>query len=180
MRTEGIQRRLRQPPEEIEGSTALTKSRGAAEGFRDEVFCTSDCFNGCVTENEEAEESGGEGAAGAVGGGGVDVLANEAVDLPGWKPEDVGGLRTVSGGGDDAEVRVTGGECAEGSFGVSHAGDGEIGESGELGPVGGDPGNGGEKLLVESFEGFGWKKLRAGAGAEDGVKDDARVQLASL
>jgi hypothetical protein len=67
--------------EEVEGAFALAEVGGVADGFGDEVFGSADGFDGCVAEDEEAEERGGEGAAGAVGGGGFDVLAGEPVDI---------------------------------------------------------------------------------------------------
>ena len=155
----------------------MAEAGGVAEGFGDEVFCAADGFDGCVAEDEEAEEGGGEGAAGSVGGGGMDVRADEAVDFAGGEAEDVGGLGAVAGGDDDVEMRVAGGEDVGGGFGVGQVGDGESGKGGELGPVGRDPGDGGEKLLVEGFEGLGWEEVGAGAGAEDGVEDDGSVEL---
>jgi len=64
-----------------------------------------------------------------------------------------------------------------GGLGFGESLDGERGEGGELGPVGRDPGDGGEKLLVEGFEGPDWEEVGPGAGAEDGVEDDERPRL---
>jgi hypothetical protein len=50
-----------------------------------------------------------KGAAGAVGGGGFEVLAGEPVDISRGEAEEVGGLGVVAGGGDDVEVGVSGG-----------------------------------------------------------------------
>lgn len=62
-------------------------------------------------------------------------------------------------------------------FGFGEIVDGERGEDGELVPVGRDPGDDGEKLLVEGLDGLGWEEVGAGAGAEDGVEDDGRGRL---
>ena len=156
-------------PEEVEGAAAVAEGGGVANGFGDEVLGAADGFNGSVSEDEEGEERGGEGAAGAVGGGGVEVVAGEAVDLAGGQAEDVGGLGVVAGGGDDVEVGVAGGESVGGGFCFSEVLDGERGEDGEFVPVGRDPGDDGEKLLVEGFDGGGREEVGAGAGAEDGV-----------
>lgn len=56
---------------------------GLADGFGDEVFGAADGFYGGVAKDQEAEERGGEGAAGAVGGGGFNVFAGEPVDISG-------------------------------------------------------------------------------------------------
>ncbi len=56
-------------PEEVEGAFALALFGGLADGFGDEVFGAADGFDGACAEEEVAEEGGGEGAAGSVGGG---------------------------------------------------------------------------------------------------------------
>ena len=61
----------------------MAKVGGAMDGFGDEVLGSSDGFDGGVSEDEETEERGGEGAASSVGGGGFDVLADEPVDFSG-------------------------------------------------------------------------------------------------
>ena len=97
---------LREVPEEIEGAFAVAEIGGVADGLGDEVLGSADGIDGGVAEDEEAEESGGEGAAGAMGGGGVDVLAGEPVDNSRGETEEVGGLVVVAGRGDDVKVRV--------------------------------------------------------------------------
>ena len=57
-------------PEEVEGAFAVAEVGGVADGF-----------DGGVAKEEMAEEGGGEGAAGAVGGGGIEVLAGEPVEI---------------------------------------------------------------------------------------------------
>jgi hypothetical protein len=54
-----------------------------ANGLGDKVFGSADGLDGIVTENEVAKEGGRESAAGAVGGGGIYVLAGEPVDFSG-------------------------------------------------------------------------------------------------
>ena len=100
---------LGEVPEEVEWTFALAEVRGVADGFGDKVLGSANGFDGCVAEDEEAEEGGGEGAAGAVGRGGFDVLAGEPVEISRGEAEEVGGLGVVSGGGDDVEVGVSGG-----------------------------------------------------------------------
>ncbi len=156
-------------PEEVEGAAAVAEGGGVANGFGDEVLGAADGFDGGVAQDKEGEERGGEGAAGAVRGGGVEVVAGEAMDFAGGKAEDVGGLGVVAGCGDDVEVGVAGGESVGGGFCFSEVLDGERGEDGEFVPVGRDPGDTGEKLLMEGLDGLGWKEVGAGAGAEDGV-----------
>ena len=143
-----------------------------ADGFGDEVLSAADSLDGGVAQDEETEERGGEGAAGSMGRGGVDVLAGKAMDFAGWEAEDVGGLGVVAGGGDDVEVRVPASQGVGGGFGFGDVVDGQPGEGGELGPVGRDPGDGREELPVEGVEGFGREEGGAGAGAQDGVEDD--------
>ena len=92
---------LSETPEEIEGTFAVANFGGAADGFGDEVLGAADRIDGTVAQDQETEESGGKGAAGAVGGGGVDVFADKAVDLAGRKANDVGGLGVVAAGGND-------------------------------------------------------------------------------
>ena len=92
--------------ERCEGSFAVAEGGGVADGFGDEVLGSADGFDGSVTEDEKAEEGGGEGATCAVGGGGVDVFSGEPVDISGGETEDVGGLGVVAGGGYYVEVRV--------------------------------------------------------------------------
>jgi hypothetical protein len=67
--------------EEVEGTFAVAKVGSVADGFGDEVFGSANSFDGIVAEDEVAEERRGEGAAGAVGGGGIQVLAGEPVDF---------------------------------------------------------------------------------------------------
>ena len=155
----------------------MTEVGGSVDGFGDEVFGSSDGFDGGVAEDEETEESGGKGAAGSVGGGRLDVLADEPVDFSGGEAEEVGGLGVVSGGGDDVEMGVAESEDVGGGFGLGEGLDGELGEGGELGPVGGDPGDGGEKLVVEGVESLGWEEGGSGAGAKDGVEDDGGLEV---
>lgn len=104
-------------PEEVQGAAAVAEVGGVPDGFGDKVLGAADGFKGGVAENEEAEERRGEGAAGAVGGGGVEVIAGEAVDFAGGETEDVGGLGVVAGGGDDVQVRVAPRESVGGGFG---------------------------------------------------------------
>ena len=66
---------------EVERASAVTKSGGMANGLGDKVFGSADGLDRIVAENEVAEESGGKGAASAVGGGGIYVLAGEPVDF---------------------------------------------------------------------------------------------------
>ena len=96
-------------PKEVEGAFAVAEVRGIAYGFGDEVLGVADGFDGGVAKEEMAEEGGGKGAAGAVGGGGIEVLAGEPVEISRGEAEEVGGLGMVSGGGDDVEVGVPGG-----------------------------------------------------------------------
>jgi len=96
-------------PEEIEGALSVSEVRGVADGFGDEVLRVADRFDGGVAKQEVAEEGGGEGAAGAVGGGGIEVLAGEPVEISGGEAEEVGGLGLVTGRDDDVEVGVPGG-----------------------------------------------------------------------
>ena len=87
----------------------MAEGWGSADGFGDEVFGLADGFDRGVTEDELAEEGGGEGAPGAVGGGGIEVLAGVPVDISGGESEEVGGLGVVAGGGDDVKAGVSGG-----------------------------------------------------------------------
>ena len=72
---------LGEVPAEVEGTFAVTEVGGVADGFGDEVLGSADSFDGGVAEDEEAEQRGGEGAAGSVGGGRFDVLAGESVNI---------------------------------------------------------------------------------------------------
>lgn len=170
---------LGEVPEEIEGAPAVSEVGGVVDGFGDEVLGSADGFDGGVAEDEETEERGGEGAAGSVGGGGFDVLADEPVDFSGGETEEVGGLGVVAGGDDDVKVGVPASESVGRGFGVEEILYLESGEGGELGPVGRDPGDGGEKLLVEGVECLGREEVGAGTGSEDGVEDDRRSRLTS-
>jgi len=163
---------LRKAANEVEWSLAVAQIWCGADGFGDEMFGAADGFDGRVAEDELAEEGGGEGAAGAVGGGGFEVLAGESVEISRGETEEVGGLGLVSAGGDDVEVGVAGGESFGCGFGFGEGLDGLGGEGGELGPVGGDPGDEGEELVVEELEGCGWEELGSGAGSENGVEHD--------
>ena len=96
-------------PEEVEGAFAVSEVGSVADGFGDEMFGVADGFDGGIAKEEVAEEGGGEGAAGAVGGGGLEVLAGEPVEISGGEAEEVGGLGLVSGRDDDVEVGVSGG-----------------------------------------------------------------------
>ena len=96
-------------PEEIEGTFAVSEVWGVADGLGDEVLGVADGFDGGVAKDEVAEEGGGKGAAGAVGGGGIEVLAGESVEISRGEAEEIGGLGMVPGGGDDVEVGVSGG-----------------------------------------------------------------------
>ena len=100
------------------------------------------------------------------------MLAGEPVDFSGRKTEEVGGLGLVASGCDDMKMGVSMGKEMGGGFGLGYGFDGVVDEGGELGPVGGDPGDVGQKVVVEGFDGLGWEKVGAGAGAEDGVEDD--------
>ncbi len=95
--------------EEVEWAATVSEGGGVANGFGDEVFSAADGFDGIVSEDEVAEERGGEGAAGAMGGGGFEVFTGEPVEIAGGQAEEIGGLRVVSGGSDDVEVGVSGG-----------------------------------------------------------------------
>lgn len=159
-------------PEEVEGTFAVAEVGGVADGFGDKVFGVADGLDGGIAEDEVAEEGGGEGASGAVSGGGVEVLAGEPVEISRGEAEDIGGLGMVSGGGDDVEMGVPGGQMPGGELGLGEGFDGLGGEGGELEPVGGDPGHKGEELVVEEVDGAGWKEVVAGAGAEDGIEHD--------
>ncbi len=59
-----------------------------------------------------------------------------------------------------------------GGFGLRKGFDGLSGERGELRPVGCDPGDVGDELLVEGLDCVGWEQMGSRAGAEDGVEDD--------
>ena len=87
----------------------MSEVGSVADGFGDEMFGVADGFDGGVAKEEMAEEGGGEGAAGAVGGGGLEVLAGEPVKISGGEAEEVGVLGLVSGRDDDVEVGVSGG-----------------------------------------------------------------------
>lgn len=52
-----------------------------------------------------AQEAGGKRAAGAVGGGGGNVLAREAVKLALWSEEGVGWGVEMTAGCDDSQIR---------------------------------------------------------------------------
>jgi len=54
---------------------------GVPDGFGDEVFGVANGFDRAVAQDEVAEEGGRKGAAGAVGGGGIEVLAGVPVDI---------------------------------------------------------------------------------------------------
>jgi len=97
------------------------------------------------------------------------VLAGEAVEFAGGQAEEVGGVGLVAGRGYDVQVGVAGGQSVGSGFGFVERGDGEAGEGGELVPVGGDPGDGGQEAVVEGFERVAVEEGRAGAGAEDWV-----------
>jgi hypothetical protein len=161
-------------PEEVEGASAVSGVGGVADGFGDEVLRVTDRFDGGVAKEEVAEEGGGEGAAGAMSGGGLEVLAGEPVDISRGEEEEIGGLGLISGGGDDVEVGVSGGQMFYGGLRFGEGFDGLGSEGGELGPVGGDPRHEGEELAVEGLDGAGWEEVGAGGGAEDGVQDYGR------
>jgi hypothetical protein len=101
--------RLGDVSEEVDGTSAVAKVGGVADGFDDELFGAANGFDRVVAKDEVAEERGGKSAAGAVGGGGFNVLAGEPVDISRGQTEEVGGLSVVAGGGDDVEVGVLGG-----------------------------------------------------------------------
>lgn len=81
----------------------------------------------------------------------------------------------VAGGCDDVQVGMAVSQGVGCGFGMGEVLNGQLGEGGELGPVGCDPGDGREKLLVECRDGLGREQVGAGAGAEDGVEDDRRL-----
>ena len=110
---------LGEVPEEIEGALAVTEVGGSADSFGDEVLGAAYRFDGGVSEDEETEERGGEGAAGAVGRGGLNVFSDETVDFAGGETEDVGRLGVVAGGGDDVKVGMAESERVCGGFGLS-------------------------------------------------------------
>ena len=56
--------------EEVERASTVAEVGGVADGFGDEVFGAANGLDRIVAEDEMAEERGGEGAAGTVGGGG--------------------------------------------------------------------------------------------------------------
>ena len=102
----------------------MTEVGGSADGFGDEVLGAAYRFDGGVAEDEETEERGGEGTAGSVGRGGLNVFADEAVELAGGETEYVGRLGVVAGGGDDVKVRMAASECMGGGFGLGKGFDG--------------------------------------------------------
>ena len=106
---EGKWTALGEVPEQVEGTFAVAEVGGVPDGFGDEVFGSADGFDGGVAKDEVAEEGGGKGAAGAVGGGGIEVLAGEPVEISRGEAEEVGGLGLVAGRGYDVEVGVSGG-----------------------------------------------------------------------
>lgn len=109
---------------EVEGAFAVAQGWGGADGFGDEVLGAADGFDGGVAEDQVAEEGGGEGAAGSVGRGGVEVFAGEPVEISGGEEQQVGGLGMVAGGGDDVEVGVSLGEGLCGGLGFGEGRDG--------------------------------------------------------
>lgn len=108
----------------------MAEAGGSAEGFGYVALGGVDGGYGSVAHDEPAENGGGEGAARAVGGGGVDMLAGEAMDLAGSQAEQVGGVGLVAGGDDDVQARVAGGQGVGGGFGFEQSGDCEICEGG--------------------------------------------------
>ena len=109
---------LGEVPEEIEGTLAMTEVGGSADSFGDEVLGAAYRFDRGVAEDEETEKRGGEGAAGAVGRGGLNVFSDETVNFAGGETEYVGRLGVVAGGGDDVKVRMAASECVGGGFGL--------------------------------------------------------------
>ena len=169
-------------PEEVEGTFTVAEVWGVPYGFGDEVFGSADRFDRGVAKNEVAEERGGKGATGAVGGGGIEVLAGEPVEISRGETEEVDGLGLVAGGGYDVEVGVSGGQKFGGGLGLGEGFDGLGGEGGELGPVGGDPGDMGKELVVEGLDGvrLGAGRRRRSLGGSDQEQSGSRREADSL
>ena len=146
---------LAERPEEVQWSLSVAEAGRSAKGFRYIALGGVNGGDRGVAQDEAAEQGRREGAAGAVRGGGRDVLAVEAVDFARREAKEIGGLGVVSAGGNDMKVRVPGGEGVGCGLGFGEVLDGEVGEGGELGPIGSDPGDGWEKALMEGLE-SGW------------------------
>ena len=159
-------------PEEVEGTSSVAQGWGVSDGLGNEVFGVADGLDGGVAEDEMAEEGGGKGAAGAVGGGGIEVLSGKPVEIFRGESQKIGGLGLVSGGGHDVEVGVSGGQMLDGGLGLGESFNGLGGEGGELGPVGCDPGDMREELVVEGLDGVRWEQVGAGGRSENRIKND--------
>ncbi len=61
------------------------------------------CVEGIMSDNEKAEEGARQGASGAVGGAGGDMVTRKPVGLAGGGKEHVVGRLEVSAGGEDAD-----------------------------------------------------------------------------
>ena len=134
-----------------------------------------------MAEDEVCEQGAGEGAAGAVGVAGFDVLALEVVDFTGGETKEVGGVEGVAGRGDDVQVRVALGQRVGCGFRFGEGLDGGgFRQGGELGPVRGDPGDLREETGVEDREGFRRKQFPSRAGNQDRIEHSWNVVFALM
>ena len=108
------------------------------------------------------------------------MLAGEAVDFSGWETEDVGGLGAVAARGYDVEMRIIFSQGVGRGLGLGDVLDFETGEGGEFGPIRRDPGDDWEQSLVEEFDGIARKQVGAGAGLEDGIENDGRLDFPAV
>lgn len=145
---------------------------GGLDGLGYIGFGGGDCLSGGVAGDKPGQERGGEGAAGSVGGAGLDAMAGEpALGTVGGAKEVVGWIEVASGN-DEVEAGIAGGEAGGGFGNGFPVGDGRFGEEGQFGEVWGEPADAGKQVLLEAEKPLWRQEFVSGGGAEDRVEDD--------
>ncbi len=156
--------------QEGERSPALSARDGMLHGMGDVALGRGNGVNPGEAEQSMCEKCGGEGTAGAVSAGGVDVGARKPVEAVAVV-EQVCGLGQMAAGEDDVEIGMCGVQMTRAELHVLWSVAGDAGEGCGFGQVGCDGVGEGE----EGAEGVdGVEQGCAGAGAEDGVEDDVQ------
>src|SRR4051812_1362975 len=148
----------------IERAVAFADGVGMADCLGDIVFCGDDAVTQWAAEREIAGERGGEGAAGAVGGSGSNLLAGNFEELRGSAvardAEEVGRRIEVSAGDDDVGDAESV-KSVRGLFGFLEVRNAQTGECGGFVDVRRDNGGEWEEAVADDREGGGVKEVGA-------------------
>lgn len=119
-------------------------------GFGYIGFGVGDSFGGGVANDQPCEERRGEGAAGSVGGAGLDALAGEPALFPICGSEEVVGRVEVAPSDDEVEAGIAGSEAGGGLGNGFPVRNGAFGEEGQLFEVRREPADAGQQVSLEA------------------------------